>query len=226
MKLSRNFCVPMAEYQMPQPERLCTELSELFLEYEKDPQRYRNKTTRTTQHGLFESTFDLFHWRERPVQELAQFCHINTFRLVAEVCTHTEQELQQLRFDYHAWFHVTRKYGFQGAHSHQNASLSGIFCVDPGDPVSEHPRSGVVRFHDPRTAAFTYLDQGNLEMKQPFAHGVVELYHEQGKLLVFPSYLIHEIFPYYGERPRIVVAYNCWISKVTPKKPQAGLASQ
>lgn len=222
MKLSRNFCVPMAEYQMPQPERLCAELSELFLEYENDPQRYRNKTARSTQHGLFESTFDLFHWRERPVQELAQFCHVNTFRLVAEVCTHTEQELQQLRFDYHAWFHVTRKYGFQGAHSHQNASMSGIFCVDPGDKVDEHPRSGVVRFHDPRTAAFTYLDEGNLEMKQPFSHGVVELYHEQGKLLVFPSYLIHEIFPYYGERPRIVVAFNCWINKAAPVKPRQG----
>jgi hypothetical protein len=29
---------------------------------------------------------------------------------------------------------------------------------------------------------------------------------------MFPSHLNHEIFPYLGERPRIVIAFNCSIN--------------
>jgi hypothetical protein len=30
--------------------------------------------------------------------------------------------------------------------------------------------------------------------------------------VIFPSFLMHEIFVYRGERPRIVVAFNCSIT--------------
>ncbi len=30
-----------------------------------------------------------------------------------------------------------------------------------------------------------------------------------GDLLVFPSYVQHEVTPYFGEQPRITVAANC-----------------
>lgn len=213
MKLKTCFAVPLAELQMEQPDALCAELAGLFLDCEKEPEKYRNEIRRNTQHGLFESRFDLFQWQQPAVQELARFCHAGVFNLVANLTGQSGDDLRRLRFEYHSWFHVTRPGGFQGVHNHQNASWSGIFCVDPGDQPEGQPQSGVVRFLDPRPGAFMYMDEGNRGLKTPFNHGAMQIRHEKGKLLVFPSYVMHEIFPYLGERPRIVVAFNCWINQ-------------
>ncbi|NND60570.1 MAG: tetratricopeptide repeat protein, partial [Gammaproteobacteria bacterium] len=213
MKVETHFAVPLVEFRKPEPEGLCKQLSQFFLDCEQDPGKYRNEIQRSTQHGLFESRFDLFDWQHPAVKELAAFCHRGVASVVAELSKLDAEKLNTLRFQYHSWFHVTRDRGFQGLHNHQNASWSGIFCVDPGEQDDQHPASGVVRFHDPRPTAFMYMDEGNRQLQQPFNHGAVQVRHEVGKLLVFPSYLTHEIFPYYGERPRIVVAFNCWVNQ-------------
>jgi hypothetical protein len=124
----------------------------------------------------------------------------------------TPETLAKLRFQYHAWFHITRHGGYQGLHNHQNASWSGIFCVDPGDELPERPDSGRVRFHDPRAGAQMYADAGNAQLRLPYQHGGFDVTHRAGRLVMFPSHLFHEIFPYQGERPRIVIAFNCAVS--------------
>lgn len=214
MKLGHLFAVPLAEARLEDPQPLSRELSELFLAREHAGDEFRNETRRDTQHGaLFESRFDLFQWPEPPVRRLALFCHRTVASVLKSVSDYSDQEFGHLTFDYHAWFHVTRRGGYQGLHNHQNATWSGIYCVDPGDELPDRPRSGAVRFHDPRGFANQYLDAGNERLKLALRHGSYEIRHETGKLLVFPSYVNHEIFPYEGERPRIVVAFNCWIRK-------------
>jgi hypothetical protein len=84
--------------------------------------------------------------------------------------------------------------------------------VDPGDPVPDRPESGLVRFYDPRACAYYYSDAGNLGLRMPYQHGGYDLIHQAGRLVMFPSHLNHEIFPYLGERPRIVIAFNCSIN--------------
>ena len=209
-ELQRLFAVPLAHYDMPDPERLCASLSELFLECDgKD--EFRNSIRRDTQKGaLFESRFDLFNWEQAPVRELAGYCNACLSQVIRSTSDYGEEELGQLRMDYHAWFHVTRSGGFQGAHNHPNASWSGIFCVDPGAPAKD-AREGTVRFYDPRGNADYYSDPGNQNLVQPYRHGGSQVRHETGKLVIFPSYLVHEVFPYFGEDPRVIVAFNCWI---------------
>ncbi|MGD8378835.1 MAG: putative 2OG-Fe(II) oxygenase [Gammaproteobacteria bacterium] len=203
------FTTPVGEFRFPDADPLCDSLKRLFLEREKEGDRYRYEFRRDTQHGeLFESRFDLFHWPEEPVRQLAGMCHRALCSVVAEVNGYGGDEMDQLSFQYHAWFHITRKGGSQGLHNHANAAWSGIFCVDPGDQVPEHPASGMVRFLDPRGMAFMYADPSNEHLKPPYNRGGYDVAHEAGKLIIFPSYLFHEIFPYQGERPRIVVAFN------------------
>lgn len=212
MILGHLFAVPLAEERLDKAAELNAELIRVFLGAEKDGDKYRNEIRRDTQHGaLFESRFDLFNWEQPAVRKLAAFCHGALTRVVAELSDYSKEELVRLKFDYHAWFHVTREGGYQGLHNHQNASWSGIYCVDPGEEVPDRPDSGVVRFHDPRANANYYLDAGNSRLKLPAHHGVYQVRHEPGKLLIFPSYVNHEIFPYVGTRPRIVVAFNCWV---------------
>lgn len=219
MRLGSLFAVPLAEVRLPEPGRLNRELTELFLRCESEGGRFRNRIRRDTQKGeLFESRFDLFDWDEPPVKELAAFCHGGMMSALHATSDYSEQELEGLGFGYHAWFHVTRAGGYQGMHNHSNASWSGIYCVDPGDAVAERPESGAVRFHDTRTNGNYYADAGNARLKMPFHMGSFQVEHEPGKLFIFPSYVLHEVHPYVGEKPRIVVAFNCWIRRKETKQ--------
>ncbi|MCH8896062.1 MAG: hypothetical protein IH927_07355 [Proteobacteria bacterium] len=185
----------------------------MFLQKAEEDDGVRNEIRRDTQHGeLFESKFDLFHWQDEPVKELAKFCHRALASTIFELSDYSEDEFSKLVFDYHAWFHITKNGGFQALHHHQNASWSGIFCVDPGDSPQEFPQSGAVRFHDARGLADQYRDAGNGRLKMPARFGGYQVDHEAGRLLIFPSYVDHEIFTYMGQRERIIVAFNCMVS--------------
>lgn len=201
------FAVPLAQFKHPNAQALCSELRTLFLAREDD--QWRNEIRRPTQaKEVFESRFDLFTWSEPSVVAVREFCHRSLNALLAGLGQITPES--DIKFDYHAWFHVTRDGGFQGLHNHQNASWSGIFCVDPGDHDPDNPRNGVVRFHDPKGGTGMFADAANRKLPMPFNNGVYEVHHQPGTLTIFPSYLYHEIFPYRGQRERIVVAFNSW----------------
>lgn len=214
MKIGYLFSVPLVEFRMDNHEDLCERLTTLFLKKAEEDQDVRNEIRRDTQHGdLFESKFDLFHWPDEPVKELAAFCHRALASTIFELSDYSEDEFSKLVFDYHAWFHITKHGGFQALHHHQNASWSGIFCIDPGDSPAEFPHSGAVRFHDARGLADQYRDAGNGRLKLPARFGGYQIDHEAGRLLIFPSYVDHEIFTYMGKRERIVVAFNCMVKE-------------
>jgi uncharacterized protein (TIGR02466 family) len=209
------FAVPIASCALPDSEPLCDELARLFVARAQEGDTYRHTKYIDTMHGdLFESRFDLFRWPDPPIRKLATLCHQSLARLVRDLNGYTDSEMETLQFDYHAWFHVTRKHGYQGQHNHPNASWSGIYCVDPGDQVPDRPDSGLVRFHDPRTHIDMYSDAGNRRLGLPWTMGSIDWRHRRGQLVLFPSYLRHEIYPYVGDRPRVVVAFNCWINRL------------
>jgi len=216
MQIHHLYAVPLVEFVHPEAATVCPVLREFFLAREDDA--HRDDEARDTQFGgVYESRFDLFYWEDAEIQPLVEFVHGSLARTVAHLNDYSARQMEQLRFEYHAWYHITRQGGFQGTHNHPNASWSGIFCVDPGQPRSDQ-REGTVRFYDPRTNADYYLDPGNQNLQTPFRLGAMEVHHEVGKLWLFPSYLLHEVFPYFGEAPRIIVAFNCWISSDQDRK--------
>ena len=219
MEIETFFAVPIARVALAGHEALCPVLERLFLQREAEGEAWRHQKYIDTMHGaLFESRFDLFNWPEPPIRQLAGACHEAVAGLVQRLNGYGDDVMERLRFDYHSWFHITRRHGFQGQHNHPNASWSGIFCVDPGEDLPDRPDSGLVRFHDPRGHVDMYSDPGNRELRAPWNTGTCDVRHRRGQLVMFPSYLRHEIFPYQGTRPRIVVAFNCWISRVGGRK--------
>lgn len=206
------FATPMAAVSYERSETLNPQLKARILEMEAEGDRHRDAVKRESQGGpLFESNFDLFKIDDPLFQELAAFCHRAVSSVVVQLSHMDERLFRSLEFHYDAWFHVSRKHAFQGLHNHQNASWSGIYCVDPGDADPRQPMSGMVRFHDPRPNILMYADGGNEHLNEQVRYGCVDLAHQPGRLTIFPSYLMHEIFPYTGDRPRIVVAFNCSI---------------
>ncbi len=123
----------------------------------------------------------------------------------------TQANLERMTLNNHTWFHVTRDTGCFVAHNHALASWSAVYCVknvqEPGQP-----RSGLLRLFDTRAGADAYMDPANQRLRRPFAVGNLELDLVPGQLVVFPSYLFHEVTPYYGSEPRITIATNCWFT--------------
>ena len=46
----------------------------------------------------------------------------------------------------------------------------------------------------------------------PLSWAILTCSCRPGQLVVFPSYLFHEVTPYYGSDTRITVASNCWFT--------------
>ncbi len=79
-------------------------------------------------------------------------------------------------------------------------------------PCRNHPQSGLLRFFDPRQGASAYVDPANESLHAPFALRSLDMRLAAGDLVVFPSYLFHEVTPFYGADTRITVATNCWFA--------------
>jgi uncharacterized protein (TIGR02466 family) len=209
IRLTSQFAVPLAEAQLNPCEPLNTELEQLFLAREDDA--HRNPTpSHIPQQELFESRFNLFNWEERCVQELRQFMLDAVVGTAMSATTLKREEMGRLTLHNHTWFHVTRYAGSFISHNHPMASWSAVYCVRAGDPVASQPESGILRLFDPRQGAGAFLDPANAGLKAGFAHRPLELRLTEGQLIVFPSYVYHEVTPFYGKNLRITVATNCW----------------
>ena len=212
MNIMSAFASPIFDTALPNPEALNGALTKLFLGWEQDKTRTRRSApTPVVKVAVYESDFMLFDNPEPEVQTLAKFCLQNTGYVVQQLNAYTPTEMQELRIFHHSWYHLTRHGGYTAQHNHPMASWSGVYCVDPGDAVADKPNNGALRFLEARTTAGMYLDAGNAHWREPFGLGEIAFNLRAGQLLMFPSYLMHEVAPYYGERPRITVAFNAWV---------------
>jgi uncharacterized protein (TIGR02466 family) len=203
------FATPFGEVRLPACERLNRELEALFLQ--RETEEHRNPMpSHVPQKETFESRFNLFRWTDACVQELRAFVLNAIGQMVVETTALTHQDLTRLSFKNHTWFHITRYAGSFVAHNHPLASWSAVYCVRAGESAPQHPDSGVLRFFDVRQGANAYLDPANASLHRPFALASLEFKLEAGQLVIFPSYLFHEVAPFYGSDTRITVATNCW----------------
>ncbi len=211
LKLNSLFSVPFGDTRLVPCERLNQELESLFLR--RESAEYKNPTpSHIAQKETFESRFNLFRWTESCVQELRSFMLNAVAQMVIETTSLKAQDIAKLNFQNHTWFHISRYAGSFVAHNHPLASWSAVYCVRAGENVPQHPDSGLLRLLDVRQGANAYLDAANATLQRPFALAPVELKLEAGQLVIFPSYVFHEVTPFYGSDTRITVATNCWFA--------------
>ncbi|MCX7057146.1 MAG: putative 2OG-Fe(II) oxygenase [Proteobacteria bacterium] len=209
MTISPMFAVPLGEARLEPCGALNRDLEALFLAREDD--EHRNPTpSHIAQQETFESRFNLFRWPEPCVQELRQFMLDAVVKTVLATTSLRQEDLARLTLHNHTWFHITRQAGSFIAHNHPLASWSAVYCVRAGEEVAGQPDSGLLRFFDPRQGAQAYTDPANARLHPPFALRPLELRLTEGQVVVFPSYLFHEVTPFYGKDLRITVATNCW----------------
>lgn len=203
------FCVPVGHEKFADHVRLNQQLEALFLA--RETAEHRNPSpSHVPQDETFESRFNLFHWQEPCVQELRRFVLNAIGRMVLKTTSVTAETLAKLSLQNHTWFHISRYAGGFIGHNHPLASWSAVYCVRSGEVPPTHPESGVLRLFDPRAGAGAYTDLAIAELSRPYALSTLDVRLVEGQLLVFPSYIFHEVTPFYGRGVRITVATNCW----------------
>jgi len=205
------FAVPLGTARLTACERLNRELETLFLA--REDEEHRNPMpSHIPQAETFESRFNLFRWTEPCVQELRKFVLDTVVMTVREASTLGPADFVRLTMHNHTWFHITRHAGSFISHNHPMASWSAVYCVRAGEAVPREPGSGVLRLLDPRAGAGAYADPANTRLHPAFALAPIDLRLAEGQIVVFPSYLFHEVTPFYGRDTRITVATNCWFA--------------
>lgn len=212
------FIIPFITAQHAAPERMNAELRNLFLERERQGDQFANpRATMQINAGLYESRFDLFRWPEACVRELRAYCWGQLYQFVAEVNGYDQDFMNKVRGYADAWFHVTRKGGYFGLHNHPMASWSGVYCVDPGQGDGGRKDSGLLSFPHPNATSSMFKDVANHSLKLPYSYATREYQLKAGQLVIFPSWLMHQVTPFHGDGARITVAFNAWFQLDVPK---------
>lgn len=211
LQVTPFFAVPFGFSKLEDCASLNAELRELFVTRAALGSQYSNPRPLTQRNAaVFESNFQLFRWPEACVQRLKEFCWQQLLAMVKELNGFEAGALQRLKIYSDSWFHVTRRGGFFALHNHPMASWSGVYCVDPGNQEGASPDSGLLSFVNPAIASAMYLDPSTANLRGPFSYNIRHVRLEPGQLVLFPSWVLHDVKPYDGERERITVAFNCW----------------
>ena len=152
-------------------------------------------------HNLVESNFGLFLDDTKVIKDTANWIGDCIRRTVNQI--QMEQMGYGINFN-ESWYHITKTNGMHEPHIHPSCSWCGIFYIQSGDKDSGH-----TVFENPIVS--TYIDRGNLYLNNM---STLRIIPEDGKLVLFPSYLSHYQALYKGTEDRIVVAFNASINKL------------
>jgi uncharacterized protein (TIGR02466 family) len=115
------------------------------------------------------------------------------------------------------WANVSPPGASNQMHAHPGCVWSGVYYVDDGGGAD----SGKLVLHDPRfpmnrmaAPDLVFAADGEMEDMR------VEIAPEPGKLVVFPSWLMHSVKPHAGPRERISIALN--VMAIPARKAQQG----
>jgi uncharacterized protein (TIGR02466 family) len=213
VQLTPFFAVPFGFAKPDNFAAVNGQLRELFLERATQGARYANPRPLTQRNAqVFESEFQVFKWPERCVQQLKQFCWHQLMQMIGELNGYDTATLGRMLIYSESWFHVTRRGGFFALHNHPNASWSGVYCVDPGKHDPGNRDSGLLSFVSPSVSSAMFMDAATQNLQGPYAYHIRHVRLEPGQLVLFPSWVLHDVKPYEGEGERITVSFNCWFS--------------
>jgi uncharacterized protein (TIGR02466 family) len=206
------FAVPFGFGRFETHARLNPELKRFILATEKSGTAANPRPLTQRNPAVFESHFDLFRMPDPAVQELKDFCWSQLLALIGQLNRYDLPTLHRMQIYNDCWFHVTRRGGFFGLHNHPNASWSGVYCVDPGQSDPDRKDSGLLSFVNPTITSAMHMDAGIARMQLPYAHHVAHVRLEAGQLVLFPSWVLHDVKPFEGEGERVTIAFNCWFA--------------
>ncbi len=211
-KLVNMFAVPFAFGHYAAHAPLNAALKRLLFSLEKSGKNANPRPFTMRNTAVFESHFNLFRETDPAIQELKAFCWDQLLNVVGQLNGYDVPTIKRLEIYNDCWFHISRRGGYFGLHNHPNASWSGVYCVDPGQHDAGKPDSGLLSFVNPTLMTSMHIDAANAKIPLPYGNQIASARLAAGELVIFPSWVLHDVKPFEGEGERITIAFNCWFN--------------
>lgn len=193
-QLMTVFATPILARKVPELEAVNDRLKEIVLAHETVRDRGVGSNI-----GGWQSDHDLMQWPEPEIALFGEHLGVAMQEMTGAVVSDMPPEMDIIVT---GWANVARNGSYTRAHSHDGSLWSAIYYVATEPAPPEHPFSGVVSFIDPRSGARTLP-----RLNDPFSYSL-DIQPEDGLLVVFPGFLLHEVHPYYGKGDRISLSAN------------------
>lgn len=115
-------------------------------------------------------------------------------------------DLDTLRIRISGWMNVNPPGGFNAPHTHPGAHWSGVYYVS--QPPVDEGNSGMIEFLDPRSDLPNWRLLGARTFRPKR-----KIRPEAGEIVMFPSYLMHWVYPNDTADERVTIAFNATLKK-------------
>lgn len=187
-----KFGVPIFDLELADFEQHRQALIDHFLAL-----REQEKSASKSNKGGWHSEENLFKSQHPSVQWLVRNLFIASARSVKDSEYYPEnQEIVMSG----CWANINEAGDWNAPHSHLPDIWSGVCYIDINDkdsPDSKSDKDGDIVFFNPLPLCVEH-NRSVVTYARP----------ENGKIFLFPSYLLHMVAPHYDDKPRISVAFN------------------
>ncbi len=195
------FPTPVSVHEWPASEELNAALRDLILAEEA---RGPGGVARSNVGGWHSDT-GFLNRPDPPIRHLVQ-----RIRTMIRALSSMLIKPGQHRFAVEGWANVLRRGQYNAIHLHPNSTWSGVYYVTgnpPPDGEGNPDFSGKIEFIDPRPgASASYTVENVMQQRSMLNPG-------PGTMIAFPSWLQHQVHPYFGPGERISIAYNVLITQ-------------
>jgi hypothetical protein len=202
------FTTPLVVFDVPDAAALNADLRRVIEQREKS-----HPTTQHSNNGGYQSTWDMEKWGGPPAIKLLAIGR----NVANRVTTDTEGTPGQgphpgfFAVTWHAnmWANINRSGHGNEYHCHRGSYWSGVYYVDDGGIDADPSLGGELEFMDPRGPIPTMLAP-HLRMALPRGgmSSTERVQPKAGRLVMFPSWIMHQVRPYRGTAQRISIAFN------------------
>jgi uncharacterized protein (TIGR02466 family) len=165
-------------------------LEAILTEKKNDPQGVLQSNT-----GGWHSA-DNFQARSE-FKEIVNLVAANALKVAQEI----NWDLSKVKLTVHScWAIVNGRFASNYIHTHPNSLLSAVYYVQAPE------NCGGVFFRDPRESAHIFLPP--VADVSPWTLQKVTFKPVEGRILIFPSWLLHGVEPNFSDRDRISMSFN------------------
>ncbi len=198
-RYEKLFSTPVFRFQVPDPVAFNKALLE-----EGNRMRAGSGGASKSNRGGWHSEGNLFDRDTDCVNKLRDLATEAIFTANEKIGAQAPREALALKI--FAWMNANPKGAFNAPHTHPGAHWSGVYYV--AQPEIETGNSGMIEFIDPRTDLpnWRILQAPSFRMKK-------KLRPEPGEMVLFPSYLVHWVYPNESSEERWSIAFNATFRK-------------
>ena len=196
---TKLFSTPLLRYRVPDH----VSLNEALLE-EGARLRAASPGVDKSNRSGWHSAGNLFDEDAAPIVSLRKTAEAAVFDATRRIKARTDPET--LRLKLFAWMNANPAGGFNAPHTHPGAHWSGVYYVS--QPEVETGNSGMIEFLDPRSDLPNWRLLG-----APAFRAKKKLRPAPGEMILFPSYLVHWVYPNEADGERVSIAFNATFRK-------------